>query len=59
MRKKHIGSDFDEFLREEHLLEVSETTAAKRVIAFQIGQKKPAGISHRLKEKGELAILAK
>ena len=34
----HIGSDFDDFLREENLLEVSEATAAKRVIAFQIAQ---------------------
>jgi len=32
------GSDFDDFLREEHLLEISEATAAKRVIAFQIAQ---------------------
>ena len=32
-----IGSDFDDFLREERLLEVSEATAAKRVIAFQGG----------------------
>ena len=31
MKKKHIGSDFDDFLRKEHLLEVSEATAAKRV----------------------------
>jgi hypothetical protein len=38
MKKEHIGSDFDDFLREEHLLEVSEATAAKRVIAFQIAQ---------------------
>jgi antitoxin HicB len=38
MKKKHIGSDFDDFLREEHLLDVSEATAAKRVIAFQIAQ---------------------
>ena len=38
MKKKHIGSDFDDFLREEHLLEISEATAAKRVIAFQIAQ---------------------
>jgi hypothetical protein len=33
MKKEHIGSDFDDFLREEHLLEISEATAAKRVIA--------------------------
>jgi hypothetical protein len=31
MKKKHIGSDFDDFLREEHLLEASEATAGKRV----------------------------
>ncbi len=38
MKKEHIGSDFDDFLREENLLEVSEATAVKRVIAFQIAQ---------------------
>jgi antitoxin HicB len=38
MKKKHLGSDFDEFLRKEDLLEVSESTAAKRVIAFQIAE---------------------
>lgn len=38
MNKKHIGSDFDDFLREERLLNVSEATAAKRVIAFQVAQ---------------------
>jgi len=34
----NIGSNFDDFLREEGLLEVSEAAAAKRVIAFQIAQ---------------------
>jgi hypothetical protein len=38
MKKKHIGSDFDDFLREKHLLEAAEATAAKRVIAFQLAQ---------------------
>lgn len=38
MKKKHVGSDFDDFLREERLLEVVEATATKRVIAFQIVQ---------------------
>lgn len=38
MKKNHMGSDFDQFLREENLLEVSEATAAKGVIAFQIAQ---------------------
>jgi hypothetical protein len=40
MKKEHISSDFDEFLREENLLEVSEAIAAKRVTAFQIAQRK-------------------
>jgi antitoxin HicB len=38
MKKERLGSGFDDFLREEHLLEVSEATAAKRVIAFQIAK---------------------
>jgi len=38
MSKKHIGSDFDDFLRDERLLDDAETVAAKRVIAFQIAQ---------------------
>jgi len=36
MNKKRIGSNFDDFLREEQLLHKVETTAVKRVIAFQI-----------------------
>jgi hypothetical protein len=36
MKKERLGSEFDDFLREQHLLEASEATAAKRVIAFQI-----------------------
>ena len=38
MKKEHIGSDFDDFLREENLLEIAEATAAKRAIAFQVAQ---------------------
>ncbi len=38
MNKKRIGSNFDEFLRDEQLLDDVETTAIKRVIAFQIAQ---------------------
>jgi antitoxin HicB len=38
MKKEHLGSDLDDFLREENLLEASEATAAKRVIAFQIAK---------------------
>ncbi len=51
MDKKHIGSDFDEFLEDEGLLEDAEAVAAKRVIAFQIAQEmKKAHLS-----KSELA----
>jgi len=51
MKKARLGSDFDDFLREAHLLEASEATAAKRVIAFQIEQEMRR---HRL-TKSEMA----
>jgi len=35
-RNEHIGSSFDDFLREEGLLAEAEATAVKRVIAYQI-----------------------
>jgi antitoxin HicB len=38
MKKEHIGGDFDDFLKDERLLEDAEATAAKHVIAFQIAQ---------------------
>jgi antitoxin HicB len=38
MDERHIGGDFDDFLREQGLLEEVEATAAKRLIAFQIRQ---------------------
>jgi antitoxin HicB len=38
MDKKHIGSDFDGFLRDEGLLDDTEAVATKRVIAYQIAQ---------------------
>jgi len=38
MENKHIGSDFDDFLAEEGLLEQAETVAVKRVIAYQVEQ---------------------
>ncbi|MXZ76010.1 MAG: helix-turn-helix domain-containing protein [Gemmatimonadetes bacterium] len=34
----HVGSDFDEFLKEEGLLEEVERVAIKRVVAYQVGQ---------------------
>ncbi|GAB4265259.1 MAG: XRE family transcriptional regulator [Thermoleophilia bacterium] len=38
MTNKHIGSDFDSFLRDEGLLDDAEAVATKRVIAFQIAR---------------------
>lgn len=36
MQNKHIGSDFDEFLREESIYEEANDLAIKRVIAYQL-----------------------
>jgi antitoxin HicB len=36
MNEEYIGSDFDDFLTEEGLLEEAEAVAIKRVLAFQI-----------------------
>ena len=38
MKREHLGSELDDFLRDENLLEAAEATAAKRAIAFQIAQ---------------------
>jgi antitoxin HicB len=34
MKKKHIGSDFDDFLREVSIFDQSSAVAVKRVIAW-------------------------
>ena len=36
MNEEYIGSNFDDFLTEEGLLEEAEAVAVKRVLAFQI-----------------------
>lgn len=38
MDKNHVGSDFDDFLREEGLLADANAVATKRVIASKIAQ---------------------
>lgn len=38
MDEQHVGSNFDDFLRGEHLLDDAEALAAKRMVAFQIAQ---------------------
>lgn len=37
MKHKNIGSNFDEFLKDEGLLADAEAVAIKRVVAFQVG----------------------
>jgi DNA-binding Xre family transcriptional regulator len=39
MAKKNIGSNFDDFLQEEGLLEGATAVAVKRVVAYQLAQK--------------------
>ena len=38
MENKHIGSDFDDFLKEEGIQEEVTATAIKRVIAWQLAE---------------------
>ena len=38
MNKEHIGSDFDDFLKQDGLLAECEAGALKRVVAWQIEQ---------------------
>jgi len=42
MGKKNVGSRFDEFLREEAILEDATAVALKRVIAWQIAEEMKA-----------------
>jgi hypothetical protein len=42
MTNKHVGSSFDDFLRDEGMLEESTATAIKRVIAWQIEEEMKA-----------------
>jgi antitoxin HicB len=38
MNKQHLGSDFDDFLKEEGILAECEATAHKRVVTWQLEQ---------------------
>ncbi len=38
MNENYIGSDFDDFLKEEGLLEHCQAVAVKRVLAYQLEQ---------------------
>lgn len=37
-KNPHIGGSFDDFLKEEGILEEVQTTAIKRVLAWQLGE---------------------
>lgn len=37
-KNRHVGTNFDDFLKEEGLLAEAEATAVKRVLAYQIDQ---------------------
>jgi hypothetical protein len=45
MKTEHLGSDLDDFLRQENLLDSAEAMAAKRVLAFRLGQAQVPGSS--------------
>ncbi len=55
MKREHIGSDFDEFLKQDGLIAECEATAHKRVVAWQIEQEmkrrkiSPAKLASRMK----------
>ena len=42
MKKRNLGSDFDDFLKEEGMLKEATAVAVKRVIAWQIEQEMAA-----------------
>ena len=51
MNQEHIGSNFDDFLRDEKLFEVAEAAAIKRVIAYQVARE----MKKRKLSKSEMA----
>jgi len=44
MNEKHIGTNFDDFLKEEKLLKRAEAIAEKRVFGFQPEKEKNSGV---------------
>ena len=53
MANNHVGSDLDDFLREEGVLEEFQAQAIKEVIAWQLGQ----AMKEQKLSKRKLAIL--
>jgi hypothetical protein len=44
MDAKRLGGDFDDFLREEGLLDEVETVASKRVLAYKVSEASGRGV---------------
>ncbi len=55
MKRQHIGSDFDDFLKQEGMLAECEAGAFKRVIAWQLEQE----MKRRRISRAKLASLMK
>ena len=55
MKRQHIGSDFDDFLKEEGLLAECEAGALNRVVAWQLEQE----MKRRRISRAKLASLMK
>jgi predicted XRE-type DNA-binding protein len=55
MKIAHIGSNFDDFLREEGIHSQAQAMAIKRVLAYQISEE----IKRKNLSKSELAVLMK
>ncbi len=50
MKKKHMGSSIDDFLREEGIFEEAQAEATKEVVAWQLAEAmKERKISKRVK----------
>lgn len=54
-KNQHVGSNFDDFLRDEGFLADAQATAVKRVIAFQIERE----MEERRITKSQLAMTMK
>jgi hypothetical protein len=59
MSKKNIGSDFDDFLSENALLDEATAVAVKRVIAWQIEQEMKAQNLNKTTLASVAAVLGK
>ncbi len=53
-RNPHIGSDFDDFLAEEGMLDDAELVALKRVLAYQIEERMKAKAMTKAKMAREM-----